>query len=110
MHTPTADNGSPGPASRRTSRLELKDKQWDALFDAAGPNTNTGQHTHRHGGDSPSSSPSGSRGRATDEDPASSPNMETARAIAEAKQAANPSRYSTSTPSVRDSLLASVLE
>lgn len=99
-HTPTAaDNGSPGPTSRRTSRLELKDKQWDALFEAVNPNM---QHIHKHGGESPSSL--GGRERATaDNDQDSSQNMETARAIAHAKQAANPSRYHMSASGARDS-------
>ena len=99
-HTPTAENGSPGPTSRRTSRLELKDKQWDALFEAVNPNV---QHIHKHGGESPSSSPSGGRGRAAAEDQDPSPYMETARAIAQAKQAANPSRYHMAGSSARDS-------
>ena len=106
-HATTAENGSPSSASRRTSRLELKDKQWDALFDAVSPNMNSKlmQQTHKHGGESPSpspeSTPSGSRGRATAGD--GSPHLETAHALAQAKQAANPSRYHMSASSARDS-------
>lgn len=99
-HTTTEGNTKSSPNSRRTSRLELKDKQWDALFEAVSPTTNSRcmqTTTHKHGGArSPSSSPEGtpnrsSRERAVTED--GSPHLEVAQALAQAKQAANPSRY-----------------
>ena len=98
---PSDKNSKASPATRRTSRLELKDKQWDALFDSVAPNVSQKltQHTHRHGGSpssSPESSPSASRGRNITEDSPNSilrSNVETAHVLAKAKQAANPSRY-----------------
>jgi hypothetical protein len=95
----TDKNNKTSPASRRTSRLELKDKQWDALFDSVAPNMNQKltQHTHRHGGSpssSPESSPSGNRIRSTLENGANATlHLETAHVLAKAKQEANPSRY-----------------
>ena len=103
----SGNNNGGSPASRRTNRLELKDKQWDALFDAVTPNINSnklmqqtqtdqGMTTHRHGG-SPSSSPDSSpnnRGRnIAEHGDGTSPLVETAHVLAKAKQAANPSRY-----------------
>ncbi|CAB9519908.1 expressed unknown protein [Seminavis robusta] len=104
-HSPVNDkNLKASPATRRTSRLELKDKQWDALFDSVTPNMNQrlAQHTHVHGGTppaSPDASPSGNRGNNNIADSgsktptASNSAIETAQALAKAKQAANPSRY-----------------
>jgi len=98
-NAPVTENPNASPATRRTSRLELKDKQWDALFDAVTPNVNNKLmlHTHRHGG-SPSSSPESSprvRSRSppkgTERNHAAT--VETAHVLAKAKQAANPSRY-----------------
>lgn len=107
-NAPVTENPNASPATRRTSRLELKDKQWDALFDAVTPNMNKNQllHTHRHGG-SPSSSPessprvrSHSPPEGTERNHAAT--VETAHALAMAKQAANPSRYQIG-QSVKDS-------
>lgn len=102
-HAPVTENpNNASPATRRTSRLELKDKQWDALFDAVTPNVNNNVllHTHRHGGSpdtSPESSPTGrSRSSPPEEPPTTTNNcatVETAHVLAKAKQAANPSRY-----------------
>jgi hypothetical protein len=95
---PSTDKNKTSPATRRTSRLELKDKQWDALFDSVAPTMNQQlQHTHRHGGSPPSSpdaSPSGNRSRnASDSGVNNTLHLENAHVLAKAKQAANPSRY-----------------
>jgi len=103
-HITTTNSVSPN--SRRTSRLELKDKQWDALFDSVAPKMNNPtENTHKTGGESPSrspqSSPNASRGRAS-ADKGSKSNLEMAHALAQAKQAANPSRYNMVVVSPRD--------
>ena len=93
-HTPPTPTGTGGQSSasqpivtsnshssdvkRRTNRLELKNKEFDALFE------NGKQHATEGGGKAHSSSRR-SRQQAND--------LEHARALAKAKLAANPSRY-----------------
>lgn len=97
-NSPVSENPNASPATRRTSRLELKDPQWDALFDAVSPNVNNKfeLHTHRHGGSpdsSPESSPRGTRSSPESSTRNNAATVETAHVLAKAKQAANPSRY-----------------
>lgn len=110
-----ARHGSRSPATRRASRLALKDKQWDALFDSVQGGPNNKLFSHQHGGSptsSPESSPASRRRRnsstkvegaaSASSAPNSSggPHLETpAHVLAQAKQAANPSRYSMSSSS-----------
>ena len=71
-------------ARRRTNRLELKDKQWDELFEK----NQKGKHSSSRKGQPPRPEGySSSNGHAADH--------ETAKALAQAKLAANPPRYRT---------------
>ena len=82
-----ADNASQASARRRTGRLELKDKRWDDVFEKK-----------KHGGKNNSGGrrpPSGtSRSSAAGGKPSSTENdLGVARAVAQAKLAANPPKY-----------------
>ena len=82
-----ADNASQASARRRTGRLELKDKRWDDVFEKKkqGGKSNSGGRRPPSG--TSRSSAAGGKPSSTEND------LGVARAVAQAKLAANPPKY-----------------
>jgi hypothetical protein len=88
---PMAEGASQSSVKRRTNRLELKDKQWDELFDKKK------QQQQKHESTSTSADRRQSSSAAAAADPESENDLTIAHAVAQAKLAANPPRYTRST-------------
>jgi hypothetical protein len=78
---PINDSGSASSVKRRTNRLQLDDEEWDELFDSGVPPEGTATVLKKDTGNQRQTS--------------TSPNelLDTAKELAKAKLAANPSRY-----------------